>query len=293
MSDGKVKCVKKKLATVPVIGKIFTPKDKVVVMRMAGVIADSSNTRKAGISFQKYTKLIDKAFGIDNVKALALVINSPGGAPTQCALISNQIQRLSKEKEVPVYAFVEDVAASGGYWLACTADKIYAQETSIIGSIGVISGGFGFTELIQRHGIERRIYTSGKDKSFLDPFTEEKPADVKRLKKLQSQLHESFKNWVKESRGDRLNGTDAVLMEGGFWVAPEAIEKGIIDELGDVTEVMKSEFGEKVKFIEMSPEKKMFAGLIPFGAEAKIDGEILIDALDVMNNRALWTRYGL
>ena len=230
------------------------------------------------------------------MKALALVINSPGGAPAQCSLITSQIQALAEKHKVPVYAFIEDVAASGGYWLACVANKIYAQETSIVGSIGVISGGFGFEELIKKHGIERRVYTSGKDKSFLDPFAAEKPADIKRLKALQKAIHTSFKDWVHARRGERLNGADAVLMEGAFWAAPEAIEKGIIDGVGDLKSIMKEEFGDEIKFVDIEPEKKFLSGLLPFGSEARmqgIDGEVVVEALDALHTRSLWSRFGL
>ena len=189
------------IGNIPIIGGIFKPKPRVSVIRLSGVIADSGPGRP-GISHNKYEKYIEHAFDEFDLKAVLLVINSPGGSPAQSALIGDQIRRLSEEREVPVYAFVEDVAASGGYWLACAAEEIYANETSIIGSIGVISASFGFKELIEKHGVERRLHTSGKNKSFMDPFMAEKPADVKRLKELQWDLHETFIGWVKDRRGD-------------------------------------------------------------------------------------------
>lgn len=286
--------VKKYLSTVPYIGAAFTMKPMVSVIRMTGVIADSSQMKKAGINHQKFSKLIDKAFDVPDVKALALVINSPGGAPVQCALISSQIRKLSEEKEVPVFAFVEDVAASGGYWLACCGDKIYAQNSSIVGSIGVISASFGLDEFIKKHGISRRVYTSGKDKSFLDTFKPEKPADLLRLKKLQEDIHEDFKNWVRERRDDNLNGTDKELMEGAFWTGTDALDKGLIDDIGDVSSTMKEMFGDNTKFIDFAPDKKWLPSFLPFGdARLSLEGDIIIDALDAIETRGFWSRYGL
>ncbi|NCO03520.1 MAG: S49 family peptidase [Alphaproteobacteria bacterium] len=286
--------VKKYLSTVPYIGSAFKMKPMVSVVRMAGVIADSSQMKKAGISYQKFSKLLDKAFDVPDLKALALVINSPGGAPVQCALISSQIRKLSEEKEVPVYAFVEDVAASGGYWLACSGDKIFAQKSSIVGSIGVISASFGLDEFIKKYGISRRVYTSGKDKSFLDSFLPEKPNDILRLKKLQAGIHEDFKNWVKDRRGDVLKGSDKDLMEGAFWTGADALDKGLIDDIGDVSGVMKEMFGEDTKFIEFAPDKKWLPSFLPFGAaRSSLHGDVIIDALDAIETRGFWARYGL
>lgn len=286
--------VKKYLSTVPYIGGAFKMKPMVSVVRMAGVIADSSQMKKAGINHQKFSKLIDKAFDIPDIKAVALVINSPGGAPVQCALISSQIRKLSEQKEVPVYAFVEDVAASGGYWLACSGEKIYVQNSSIVGSIGVISASFGLDAFINKHGITRRVYTSGKDKSFMDSFMPEKPADVTRLKKLQADIHDDFKNWVKERRGDTLNGTDKDLMEGAFWTGAEALDKGLVDAIGDISSTMKKMFGEETKFIEFVPDKKWLPSFLPFGdAKLSVEGDMIIDALDAIETRGYWTRYGL
>ena len=219
------------LKDVPVLGALLTPKPKVAVIRMSGVIADGSG-RKETISYNAYKDLITKAFEIHKLQAVALVINSPGGSPAQSALIGKLIRDLAEEKEVPILAFVEDVAASGGYWLACAADEIYALDVSIVGSIGVISASFGLKELAERYGVERRIHTSGKEKSFLDPFLEEKPADVKRLKGLQRELHDRFIEWVVTRRGDRLTGSDKELFEGAFWTGARAKELGLIDEIG-------------------------------------------------------------
>lgn len=275
----------------PVIGEWLEPSDKVAVIRMAGVIADSSMMRRAGINFQKFRDSIADAFELKRVKAVALIINSPGGAPAQCSVISAMIKRLSEEKDVPVFAFVEDVAASGGYWLACLGQEIYAQETSIVGSIGVISSGFGFDQLIKEYKVERRIHTSGRDKSFMDPFRAEKANDVARLKSLQADMHETFKDWVIESRGGRLRGSETELMEGAFWTGKQALENGLIDGIGDVGGVMKQKYGDDIKFIDCSPEKKsMIERFLPFVGDSKLDLGSLVDAAE---EKAVWNRYGL
>ena len=276
------------LSDVPVIGGILKPKPKIAVVRMSGVIADS-NTKRGGISFQKYESILENAFDLHNLKAVALLINSPGGSPAQSQLIGDKIRQLAEEKEVPVYAFTEDVAASGGYWLACAADEIYAVPSSIIGSIGVISASFGFKELIERYGIERRVHTAGKDKGFLDPFTEEKPADVKRLKTLQKDLHTLFTGWVKERRGQKVNGTDKELFEGAFWTAEKALEYGLIDGLESYKPMCKERFGDDVKFINFGPEKGFISSLI--NPDAKMN--MARDTADILEEKAIWGRFGL
>ena len=277
------------LAQMPVIGEFFQPKPKIAVLRLSGIIADGKRT---ALSHHTYERLIEKAFDTHNLKAVALAINSPGGSPAQSALIASHIRRLADEKEVPVFAFVEDVAASGGYWLACAADEIYAAETSIVGSIGVISASFGFQELIARYGVERRVHTSGKDKGFLDPFLEEKPEDVKRLKEIQKELHESFKDWVSTRRAEKLEGSDKELFEGAFWTAPKALKLGLIDGLADLRGFAKEKYGEDIKLVELSPEKGFISGLISGDAvlnKASIPAEIA----DIIEQRSLWARYGL
>ncbi|MCB9982657.1 MAG: S49 family peptidase [Rhodospirillales bacterium] len=276
------------LSNIPLIGGLLKPKPRVALLRLSGVIADSGPGR-SGISHHKYEKFIAQAFEEFDLKAVLLVINSPGGSPAQSALIGDQIRHLSKEKEVPVYAFVEDVAASGGYWLACAADEIYANETSIVGSIGVISASFGFKDLIEKHGVERRVHTSGKNKSFLDPFTEEKPADVKRLKDIQWQLHETFIGWVKERRGEKLKGKDAELFDGSFWTAKAAIDLGLIDGFSSARRFAKAKFGEDIKFVESGPEKKLVSSLL--GSSMK--SSLAEDAIEAIETKAVWGRYGL
>ena len=279
------------LNKIPYLGEFLEPTDKVAVLRLAGVIADSSMMRRAGINFQKFREPIEKAFEISRLKAIALVINSPGGAPAQCSLIGDMIRSLSKEKSVPVFAFIEDVAASGGYWLACAGEEIYAQETSIVGSIGVISSGFGFDEFIKKYDVSRRIHTSGRDKSFMDPFRPEKADDVSRLKNIQAGMHESFKDWVKDRRGGRLRGTEDELMEGAFWTGKDALERGLVDGIGNVVSVIKDKYGEDIKFIDCSPEKKSFlASFLPFGNEAQLDIGAIVEAAE---EKTLWGRFGL
>lgn len=279
------------LEKLPFIGDIINPQEKVAVIRMAGVIADSAHMKRAGINYQKFSKLIDRAFDLKNLKAVALIINSPGGAPAQCGLISSHIRRLSQEQDVPVYAFIEDVAASGGYWLACSADYIYAQETSIVGSIGVISAGFGFEDLIKRYDIKRRVYTSGKDKSFLDPFKPEKADDLARLRDLQENMHDAFKNWVRARRVNKLTAPENDIMEGAFWMAPDALEKGLIDGIGDITSVIEEKFGEDVKLIDLMPDKKWFSDV--FSSVSSSPAFILEEALETMDIRSYWSRFGL
>ncbi len=286
-------CIKKVIrktidltADIPVLGMLLKPKPKVAVLRLSGVI--SAGSKRQAISHERYGKLIENAFDVINLKALALIINSPGGSPAQSALIANDILRLSEEKNVPVYAFVEDVAASGGYWLACAASKIYAQDVSIVGSIGVISASFGFEELIERHGVKRRVHTSGTNKSFLDPFTEESPKDVKRLLAIQKELHQSFITWVKEQRGDILKGADKSLFEGQFWTGTEAVENGIIDGLGDMRSICKDELGQDIKFVEIIPEKRWLPEILSAKAPS-----IAQDTIDTVETRGAWARYGL
>lgn len=281
------------LKDIPVIGPLAEGKDKVAVIRMAGVVADSAMVRRAHVSHHKYARIIDKAFNLPKLKAVALVINSPGGAPSQCALIGSHIRRLADEKDVPVFAFVEDVAASGGYWLACAGDEIYVQETSVVGSIGVITAGFGFDSLIRRVGVSRRVYTAGKEKDFLDPFREENPHHVVRLKDLQTNMHESFKGWVKARRGKRLKPKkDEDLMEGAFWTGADAISRGLADGIGDVRHFCHEKFGDDIKLIDFAVEPKWLSKLLPGQAQATLADGLVEGIIDDLENRASWSRYG-
>lgn len=278
------------LGNIPVIGGLFKPKPKVAVIRLSGVLSESTS-RRGTFSHRTTEKMIEDAFDTFKLQGVLLIINCPGGAPAQCSLIGDHIRRLADEKKVPVYAFVEDVAASGGYWLACAADEIYANNTSIVGSIGVISAGFGMQNLIEKYGVERRVHTSGKQKSFLDPFLEEKPADVKRLKAIQSDMHEIFINWVKSRRTDKLEGKDSELFEGQFWLAPQAKDYGLIDGFGEARSFAKDKFGEKIKFKEFGPDKKLLPSLL--GTDTKLGASIAEDAIDTIEAKSIWGRYGL
>lgn len=283
-----------KAKNAPVVGGIFKAKPKVAVIRMSGIIADSGMKRNS-ISHARFEKLIEDAFDVYKLEAVALILNSPGGSPSQSSLIGSQIRRLAQEKEIPVYAFVEDVAASGGYWLACAADEIYAQESSIVGSIGVISAGFGFQDFISRHGVERRIYTSGKDKGFLDSFKDEKPADVKRLKELQSDIHEQFKDWVRERRGDKLQGDEKDLFEGAFWTGERALDYGLIDGIGDYRSVIKDKCGEDIKFKEFKADKGLVPSVLGSRAVKILNGDASWsdDLLETLESKNIWGRYGI
>ncbi len=273
-----------KAANLPLIGKFLAKKPKVAVLRMSGVIADDSR-RRGGISHVKFAKLIDRAFDKADT-AVAIVINSPGGMPAQCELIGAHIRRRAAEKEIPVIAFVEDIAASGGYWLACAADSIYAQNTSIVGSIGVISAGFGFEDFIEKHGIHRRVQTAGKNKSFLDPFAAPKDADIARLSALQKDMHGVFIDWVKERRGHRLRADNATAFEGDFWTAGTAMDHGLIDGIADMRGYVAERFGKDVKFIDITADRKW----PPIPAIPGLSAAALLDAAEV---EAQWGRYGL
>lgn len=279
-----------KASTLPVIGKICAPKKRVAVLRLSGVIADQNN-RKSGISWARYMPLIEKTFQVADLDEVCLVINSPGGAPAQCSLISNVIRGMAQEKDIPVTAFVEDVAASGGYWLACAADEIYVQPSSIVGSVGVISAMFGFDKLIKKYDVERRVYTSGEQKAFMDPFSPEDDKDIKRLKDMQKAIHKNFIEWVKSRRGDKLTGTDKTLFEGQIWVGQNAVERGLVDGIGDVWGMMREKYGKDVKFIAVEPEKSFIQSLITGQAAFKMpDADDMVSALET---RLEWQKWGL
>lgn len=272
----------------PVIGKFLKRGPKIPVIRLSGVIADTV-TKRGGLSYARTKRIITRAFALAKAPAVALVINSPGGTPAQSQLIANLIRQLADEKEITVYAFVEDVAASGGYWLACAADHIYVQETSIIGSIGVISTSFGLDNFIDRHGITRRLHTSGREKAMLDPFLPEKPADVARLREIQMQIHAHFITWVKDRRGGKLEGADEDLFEGRFWTGSAALDMGIADDIGDVRSVMREKYGDDIRLIDFSPDKKLpFLPQLPGVSAMLVD-----DIISSVEDRALWGRFGL
>ncbi|GAB5447771.1 S49 family peptidase [Gymnodinialimonas sp.] len=253
---------------------------KVAVIRLQGAIAASART---GINDAAFAPVIEKAFSKGKPVAVALEINSPGGSPVQSALVAARIRRLAEEKKIPVHAFVEDVAASGGYWLACAGDDIWVDPSSIIGSIGVISQTFGFVEALKKLGVERRVYTAGKNKSILDPFQPEKEADVTRLQDLQTDVHKTFVDHVKSSRGDRLQD-DPDMFTGAFWVGTRGVELGLADGIGHVVPKMKELYGDKVKLVPYGPKKP----LIP-----RLGAQVLAELDQGVEERALYARYGL
>ncbi|MEU0797914.1 S49 family peptidase [Amycolatopsis sp. NPDC005961] len=276
-----------KLASrIPVLADRVERKDVVAVVKLHGVITPSpSPLARGAINLATVETALTRAFGHERLKAVALLINSPGGAPTQSGLVAERIRQLADEKGVPVLAFCEDVAASGGYWLACAADEIYAHRTSMVGSIGVISGGFGFTGLLERFGIERRLHTAGANKSRLDPFSPEKPEDVEWLKKMHSQLHELFVSWVKERRGDRLTEAED-LFTGDVWLGAKAQELGLIDGVGSLRQIITERYPDAD--ISVAEPKKALLARLGIGAPAAASA-----VLDAVTQKAAWSRFGL
>lgn len=266
------------------------PPAVVAVLRLEGVIA--AQGRRA-LSLRRFGPAIERAFGLRHVKAVALSINSPGGSPVQSQLLFRRIRQLAAEKHVPVHAFAEDVAASGGYWLALAADEIYAEETSLLGSIGVIAAGFGFVQALSRFGIERRLHTAGEDKSLLDPFLPEDPRGVERLGGLQRELHDSFKALVRSRRGSKLKAEETMLFNGEVFTGGRALALGLIDGIGELRDVMRQRYGEKVRLKFIEPERRRFSFLgLPSLHRSDI-GDLAADLVARIEERAIWARFGL
>jgi signal peptide peptidase SppA len=292
----------------PLIPKRFRSDIPLVpVVRLSGVIGFSTPLRP-GVTIAGMARPLERAFNMRNARAVALVINSPGGSPVQSHLIYRRIRQLAEEKQRPVIAFVEDVGASGGYMVACAADEIICDVSSIVGSIGVVGGSFGFPKLMERLGIERRIYTAGEHKASLDPFLPENPDDVARLKALQSEIHQGFIDLVKQSRGLRLKGPEKTLFSGEYWSGTKSIELGLADGIGDLRSTLRARFGDQVMTPLIAAERNLFGrarpgiglsgvgldrlgagGFDPLSHGAELAGGI-ISALEA---RALWARYGL
>lgn len=267
----------------------------VSMVRLQGVItATSGPVPRAVINATTMEKTLERAFAPEGLAAVALLVNSPGGSPTQSALVADHIRRLADARGVPVLAFCEDVAASGGYWLACAADEIFAHPTSIVGSIGVISQGFGLDGLIERWGVERRLYTAGTSKARLDPFLPEKPEDVVWLRDLQDQLHEMFRAWVTERRGPRL-ATANDLFTGEVWTGAKAVELGLVDGLGTARTVLGERFPD-AEPVHVDARKPLLARLGiggPAAAGAPFGPDGLLGIMQAAEIRATWARYGL
>ena len=237
--------------------------DKVAVIRLDGPIGHVGPGR-GGLSTTSVEPMLKRAFDIEHLRAVVVVINSPGGSPTQSEYIAERIRQLASEKGVRVLAFCEDVVASGGYWIACAADEIYAAHTSMVGSIGVVSSGFGFTDVLERLGVERRLYSAGENKVRLDSFSPEKPADIEWLQGLQGQLHETFIGWVRQRRGKRLNGTDAELFNGDVWIGERAAELGLVDGIGVMRSVVVEHYPD-AEIVAVEAPKPLLARILSPG----------------------------
>ena len=280
--------------------RLFQRTPMVPILRFTGAIGMATPLRP-GIALASTAAGIERAFRISKTPVVAVLVNSPGGSPVQSHLIYKRIRALAKETGKTVCVFAEDVCASGGYFLALAGDEIYADPSSIVGSIGVVSASFGFDKLIDKIGVERRVYTAGERKMALDPFSPENPEEITRLKALQKDVHQTFIGIVKERRGAKLKASDAELFSGEFWSGPKALELGLIDGIGDVRTLMRARFGDKVRL-----------PIIPFGGgwlkrrlglsrEGLVGENILVpttsslgaDILSTLETRALWARFGL
>jgi signal peptide peptidase SppA len=268
----------------------------VPVVRLSGVIGAVTPLRP-GMSLAGVARTLERAFSVKHAKAVALVINSPGGSPVQSRQIYLRIRQLAEEKKLPVLVFVEDVAASGGYMIACAGDEIFCDPSSILGSIGVVGGFFGFQELIKKVGIERRLYTAGSHKAMLDPFLPENPDDVARLKALQHEIHAIFIALVKRSRGSRLKGADEVLFTGEYWAGETSVSLGLADAVGDLRSTLRARFGEKVVTPLIAPASGMLSGFLGRRSPGTVHAfentaslpEEMISALE---SRAIWAKFG-
>ncbi|TWA94492.1 S49 family peptidase [Bradyrhizobium stylosanthis] len=277
----------------------FRPGTAVVpVVRLSGVIGAVTPLRP-GMTLAGVARVLERAFSMRNAKAVALVINSPGGSPVQSRQIYLRIKQLAAEKKLPVLVFVEDVAASGGYMIACAGDEIFCDPSSILGSIGVVGGSFGFQEAIKRLGIERRLYTAGAHKAMLDPFLPENPDDVAKLKAIQREIHDIFIALVKESRGNRLRGADDTLFTGEYWAGDSSIALGLADGIGDLRSTLRARYGEKVLTPVIAQPTGLLSGL--FGRKAPGAGQLLAmesmaglpdELISAVETRAIWAKFG-
>ena len=265
----------------------FKKKTIIPHIRLSGVIGSVGRFRQ-GIDFSGQQEIIKKAFSFKKAKAIAISINSPGGSPVQSHLIHDYIRQLAKKNNKKIIVFAEDVAASGGYLIACAGDEIYGNSSSIVGSIGVISASFGFQDAIKKIGIQRRVYTAGKNKSTLDPFLDEKEEDINRLKNIQLELHQDFINVVEESRGSKLNKNSGIeLFSGEFWTGKKAKELGLIDGLGNADQILREKFGEEVEIKKFGKPKGWLAKKL---SSSQDHTDKLISILE---ERSIWQRYGL
>ena len=278
------------------IERLRNPPPVVAVVRFEGVIGPRQ--WRSAVSLGSHATALERAFALRRLSAVAIAINSPGGSPVQSALLYRRIRELAEEKGVPVFAFAEDVAASGGYWLALAGDEVYAEEASLLGSIGVVTSSFGLDKLIERFGIERRLHTAGEKKAMLDPFLPEDPADVTRLEALQQDIHETFKQHVKHRRAGKIDAADESLFSGEVLTGRMAMSRGLIDGIGDLRSVMRARFGDRVRLLPIAagrrrrwwlPRSRPFSERGPAGSWAAP----IADLLDWLEARALWARFGL
>ena len=264
----------------------FFKKKKIVShIKLNGIIGNAGKF-KQGIDFSGQEEIIQKAFSLKKAKAVAITINSPGGSPVQSHLIYKFIREQAKKNKIKVIVFAEDVAASGGYLIACAGDEIYANSSSIIGSIGVIYSSFGFTELIKKIGVERRVHTAGKNKSSLDPFQEEKKEDIERLKNIQLDLHKDFIEVVEESRGSKLKKDGIELFSGEFWAGSKAKDLGLVDGLGNANEILKEKFGEDVVIKKFEKSKGWLSKKLSSSSNQ------MDQFVNILEERSIWQRYG-
>ena len=265
----------------------------VPVVRLTGIVGFSTPLRP-GLTLAGIARTLDRAFGMRNASAVAISINSPGGSAVQSHLIFRRIRELAEEKKRHVIAFVEDAGASGGYMIACAADEIVADPSSIVGSIGVVGGSFGFDKLLAKVGVERRLYTSGEHKAMLDPFLPENQDDVERLKKLQREIHDDFIALVKSRRGGKLNGSETDLFSGAYWTGRRALELGLIDAIGDMRSVLRERFGDKVVTPVVAADRGLLGRRL-FGRSELSQGQFGLaeDLISALEARAIWARYGL
>ena len=264
----------------------------VPVVRLYGVISAQGSPLRPALNLASLASSLEKAFAMKGAKAVALAVNSPGGSPVQSALVHDRIRLLADEKKLPVYVFCEDVAASGGYWIACAGDEIYSAETSIIGSIGVIAATFGFEEAIKKLGVQRRLFTAGSKKSLLDPFLPVEADDLKRLTTLQKEIHDAFKVHVRSRREGRLKVGERKLFTGEFWTGAKAVEFGLIDGIGDLKSVLRGKFGDKVRLPVVGAEKSWLQRRLGLSTQFSAVN-LPADMLAAAEVRAHWTRYGL
>jgi signal peptide peptidase SppA len=273
------------------IGKIFCENNPVVAcVHLSGVIGKDSKL-SSGLNFKNAEPLLKRAFETKKAKAVAITINSPGGSPVQSELIHDYIRQLAKEKNLPVYTFAQDVAASGGYWLLLSGDEIYAHNSSIIGSIGVIFSSFGFVDAIKKIGVERRVYAEGKNKAILDPFLPEQEENVKILKEAQSDIFENFKEFVRSKRGAKLKESEDKLFTGAFWSGRKAVDLGLVDEVANFQSKLKEKFGEKVEIIEISEKKGWLKSL--FSEKINFSSSLAGEVISLIEEKISFGKFGL